>query len=215
MSCTDPGTGSMVGSYELGVLTGTEKRRFEAHLLQCDHCFQELYRAESVASLVREERLAPDEPKGGDRDPAETDKTARAVRPAGRGFRFWAVAAATVVAAAAAFLVFRSLGPPDDTERLRGSEEAAIVVFAPIGTVPAPNELDWKVVPGADAYELRILTPSGELVWEGTTSEPPAQLPDSVREMLRPGETYFWQVEAISKSGERWRSQPTRFSVWR
>jgi hypothetical protein len=89
-----------------------------------------------------------------------------------------------------------------------------MVVLEPIGDVPPPTMLDWKTVPGAVTYELRIQNPSGTLIWEGTVNEPPAVLPQAVREQLEPGRTYFWQVEAHSESGASWTSQPTRFSVW-
>lgn len=204
MACTDPAKGELRGSFELGVLSSEEKQEFEAHLLECDHCFEDLYRSAPVAELVRERKLAP-----------EGEITEEVSRPLGGGIRSWALAVATVVVLVAAFLVFRSLGPPKETERLRGTESGVIVVFAPIGDVPLPTELDWKIVPGAVAYDLRIQTSSGTVVWEGTAKEPPAVLPDAVREELEPGRTYFWEVEAYSEGGTRWSSRPTRFSIWR
>jgi hypothetical protein len=204
MACSEPAKGDLRASFELGVLSPEEKRQFEAHLLECDHCFEDLYRSAPVAELVRDKKLAP-----------EGETTEEVSSPTGRGIRSWALAVATVVVLVAAFLVFQPLGPPEETERLRGTESGAIVVFAPIGDVPLPTELDWKMVPGAVAYDLRIQTSSGIVVWEGTAEEPPAVLPDAVREELEPGRTYFWAVEARSESGTSWSSEPTRFSIWR
>ncbi len=52
-TCHEPEVGDLIGRYEHGLLTGEEKRRFEAHLLECDHCFAELERGAEVASAMR------------------------------------------------------------------------------------------------------------------------------------------------------------------
>ena len=41
----------------------------------------------------------------------------------------------------------------------------------------------------------------------------PAALPGAVQESLEPGETYFWQVEALSPEGTRGKSRLSRFTI--
>ena len=53
MPCTDERTGRLIGSYELGLLSKQERKSFEAHVLKCDHCFQDLYRTAPVVSAMK------------------------------------------------------------------------------------------------------------------------------------------------------------------
>jgi len=41
--CKNPEIGRMIGRYEFDLLTPDEKAQFEAHVLECDACFQELH----------------------------------------------------------------------------------------------------------------------------------------------------------------------------
>ncbi len=43
MKCTNPQIGKGLLLYHFGQLSGEEKKHFEAHLLECDHCCQEAY----------------------------------------------------------------------------------------------------------------------------------------------------------------------------
>jgi len=196
MRCTDEQTGQLIGSYELGLLSEQERKAFEGHVLKCDHCFQDLYRAAPLVSAM----------KPGD----------AASVPADAGHRRWRAWSLMVGTAAAVLLlvyVAGIFGPEEPEERLRGTEQGSVVVYAPIGEVPKPTELDWKIVPPATSYEVTIATPEGEIVWKGTTQAPPLELSQAVREKLEPKETYFWQVEALGEEGRSWSSPQTRFTV--
>ena len=50
--CTNPEIGDMLHAYELNVLTEDETARFEAHLLMCDSCYEELANFEREAALI-------------------------------------------------------------------------------------------------------------------------------------------------------------------
>ncbi len=52
--CTNRAIGVMIGRYEHGRLDETERRSFEAHLLECDYCFAELERGDAAASAMRD-----------------------------------------------------------------------------------------------------------------------------------------------------------------
>ena len=216
MACSEPETAKNVALFELDLLSPEEKQRFESHLIGCDECFQNLYKMAPVASLMRQGKGAPrrevdlSELEAGD----AYEEAPRESRPVPRLRRSWAfLATGAAAAAVAAFFALRVVGPGEEAGRLRGPQNGSIVVFAPVGEVPPPSELQWKVVPGARGYEVRIHTPSGELIWKETVKAPPAALPEPVREALVAGETYFWQVEALTPEGTRETSGPTRFMI--
>ncbi|MFQ5486728.1 MAG: zf-HC2 domain-containing protein [Desulfobacterales bacterium] len=54
MKCIDSRLGEMIWQYQLGKLSADERNRFEAHLLECDCCFQEAYAMHAVVERFRE-----------------------------------------------------------------------------------------------------------------------------------------------------------------
>jgi tetratricopeptide (TPR) repeat protein len=54
MRCTNPAVGKLISLYEFGQLSNEEKKAFENHLLDCDHCFQSLYEMSPVTRLMRQ-----------------------------------------------------------------------------------------------------------------------------------------------------------------
>lgn len=54
MSCTDSNVGELITLYEFGELSEDDRRKFEAHLLSCDYCFQSLYELAPAIARMRE-----------------------------------------------------------------------------------------------------------------------------------------------------------------
>jgi len=54
--CTDQQTGKLLHAYELGALESSEAQRFEAHLLECEHCFEQIEAFEEQAFLLHSGR---------------------------------------------------------------------------------------------------------------------------------------------------------------
>jgi hypothetical protein len=50
--CTDKMTGTLLHSYELGLLSEPERTRFELHLVECKHCLDELQSFETASRLL-------------------------------------------------------------------------------------------------------------------------------------------------------------------
>jgi len=50
--CTDPKTGEFLHAHELNALTEEDTERFETHLLECEHCFEQLKSFEREANLL-------------------------------------------------------------------------------------------------------------------------------------------------------------------
>lgn len=53
--CNDPATGALLAAYEMNVLSGDERDRFETHLLTCEHCLARAEHFRPYASLLRED----------------------------------------------------------------------------------------------------------------------------------------------------------------
>ena len=62
MACSDPETAKNIALFELGLLSSDEeKQRFEAHVVECDECFQSLYKLAPAAGIMRQGKGAPRE----------------------------------------------------------------------------------------------------------------------------------------------------------
>lgn len=216
MTCKDQNIGELIGGYELGLLSEEEKLQFEDHILDCEYCFQNLYRTAPMANMIREGRLAPtgdielvDE--GEEESLPEPPSRSRLVRILQRP---WVLAAAGVsVVLLIAVIVVWFQGPVKEIERLRGHDEISILVVSPVGEVTAISELRWKASKGVQSYEVNIYTETGDLVWEGSVYGSSAILPDSIREKLIPGRTFSWQVEAQTAEGDLLKSQLIQFII--
>lgn len=50
--CNDPDLGALLHAYELNVLSEEDSERFETHLMECEHCFNQLKSFERGAALL-------------------------------------------------------------------------------------------------------------------------------------------------------------------
>ena len=216
MTCKDEDIGKLIGSYELGLLTKDEKQRFEDHLVDCEYCFQSLYRTVPITNMIREKRLAPNE----DIELADAEEKESLPEPPSKSRlvsvfqKPWVLAAASVsVVLLIAVIVVWLQGPGNEVVRLRGHDDVSILVVSPIGEVTAISELRWKAIKGVQSYQISIYAEAGNLVWEGSVQGSTAVLPDSVQEKLIPGRTFGWQVEALTAEGDRLKSQLIQFII--
>lgn len=208
MSCADRGIGELIGGYELGLLSDQEKERFEEHLLECEYCFENLYKTAPIAQLIRERKLAPGQNNCLN---VEGGKLPR------RFFlKKWALAAAGGLALTIVAFVFVWLrAPRQEAVRLRGQDDVSILVLFPVGEVTTVSRLRWKPTAGVDSYEVRICTEAGDLIWEQNVQGTEAVLPDPIKEALVYGRTYLWQVKAKTDKGVALKSQAVRFRLRR
>jgi hypothetical protein len=215
MTCTNQKTGKLIGGYELGLLSKEEKRRFETHLQDCEHCFQSLYQTAPLAILMREGKVAPEgefeltEEEEGEavkKEPSSSTGFGSTLR---RPWIYAAAMALLVITLTAVWL----LGPGKKTERLRGHDEISILVLSPVGEVTAIREFKWKAIAGVGLYEFKLYNETGDLVWEEYVEDSTSILPDSVNKTLIPGRAYAWQVEALTAKGDRLKSQLIQFII--
>jgi len=215
MTCTNQKTGKLIGGYELGLLSKVEKRRFETHLQDCDHCFQSLYQTAPLAILMREGKVAPagefelieeEEGEAVKKEPSSSTGFASILR---RPWIYAATMALLVITLTAVWL----LEPGKKTERLRGHDEISILVLSPVGEVTAIRELRWKAIKRVQSYEVNIYTEVGDLVWKESVDGSSAILPDYVHKKLIPGRSFSWQVEALTDEEKHLKSQLIQFII--
>jgi hypothetical protein len=216
MICKDQDMGELIGGYELGLLSEEERRRFEDHLLDCEYCFQSLYRTAPIANMIREKRLAPNEDielpdEEEEESLPEPPNRSKLIHILRRPWVFAMAGLSTVLLIA--LIVIWVQSPVRETERLRGFDEVSILVISPVGEVTELSELKWKVIAGVESYEVSIYTEAGDLVWKESVQGSIAILPDSIRKALIPGGSYSWQVEAVTDKGEHLKSQWVQFRI--
>lgn len=159
-------------------LLSSERQRVEAHIEGCTACRGELV---ALSRIVQDKTPVRAEPR--------------------RQRRWWIPVAAAV---AATWLLVPRLTTntpgPDESPRTRrtvdGDGRSRIAVVAPADSVIADTHprFTWRAV-SADVYRVYVLTPSGDSVWTGETSDTTIALPDSAP--LQPGRTYLWHVDGI------------------
>lgn len=91
-------------------------------------------------------------------------------------------------------------------------QEAAQLLVPSKGAVIKRSELrfEWKAVPNASSYWIRITTIEGGLVWESRSEQPHAQPPKTVR---LDGKDYFVWVTAYLDDGQALHLDPVQFRV--
>lgn len=109
-------------------------------------------------------------------------------------------------AAAAALLVVLALPEraQDRAPTHRAPTIAALaepVPVAPLGVVASARTLRWTPVIGADRYRVTLYDASSDVLYETTTAQALALLPEAI--ILEPGRSYLWKVEARTGWG-RW-----------
>lgn len=164
-------------------LDTTRRQRVEAHLDSCWACRHE---AAEVARM------------------SETAFAAKGIERRPRRWLPLVLTGALAAGLAGVALVRRSHAPDHTTVTQPVRAPTLSEGRARIGSVsPADNattparavRFTWRAL-AADFYRISVLTESGAPVWTLDTSDTSVTLPTDLS--LRPGEAYFWRVDAIS-----------------
>ncbi|HKF44801.1 MAG TPA: hypothetical protein VKJ00_07815 [Thermoanaerobaculia bacterium] len=175
----------------LGEPPPLEQDRLADHVVSCRRC------SENFQILARTHR-----------------EVSRESRPARSARLRWAAAAAVLVAAVGAALLWRS---SDREEGFRGRAREGPGVTPAEGSNLAgpPDAFAWPPRPGAEGYSVRLFAAGGDRLWEadaGTALR--VELPQAMRSRLKPGEAYFWSVEVRMPTGAE-RLGPFSFTLRR
>lgn len=210
-------------------LIGSERQRVETHLVKCDPCLQQ------VGFLIKQSGGATGPVPTSLMHRAKALRTA-ADSKVFLDWKLASVAA--VIAITIALLVWRKMGPireehpivaataqrpPAPVIRDNSTSDADTAVRSvlpadsqPIVLSPQPDEIvqasdftiRWKPVANSAAYEVRIVTAEGDLVWRKRVHENSANPP---KDAVRPGSKYFVWVRAWLENGKTQQSQAIGF----
>jgi hypothetical protein len=200
-----------LAGYLDGALCDTERAAVEAHLADCGFCLRQLAvlirSAEGtdvpglpVAVLARAERLA--------------------VQPVHRRHaRFQWAAAAVVVLALGLFAnqwlpKGPAIGEPPRQTRYADQQALQPRLIAPDeGSViePLQQVFQWTQVPGSLFYDVRLVSPDGDLLLRERVESTRWLIPDHLR--LEPGQEYFVRIDAYLSDAKYLSSEHRVFSV--
>jgi hypothetical protein len=180
----------LAADYLAGHLSAAQAKRFEAHVIACPTCWQEVERALELRAAFQgsSAQVRPLGPRHGSGGAA----LEHGPRRRWLGARELALAAAALVAGLGlAHWVSLPTSPPPRV--VRGEDSIPLQVHvAAAGRI----EISWPAVADADLYLFRLFTGDGELLLERTLAEPGLVLePDLLA--LPAGEPLFARVEAL------------------
>ena len=225
--CPDEG---QLAAYVDQQLIGAERERVESHIAKCDSCL------EQVGFLTKQSQVVAQPAPLLLLHRAEQLKTA-ASENSPLEWK-WVTVAAAICIVAIGVAVWREARPPiqerpinvataqkqpaqvvpdssnSDTEtavRSLSSNASLPVVLSPQAgaTVHASDFIiRWEPIPNASAYEVRLVTANGDLVWRKRVHENSVNPPHAT---LRPGVKYFVWVRALLPDGKTQQSAAVGF----
>ena len=190
-----------LAAYQDAALHGGERALAETHLAVCDRCLGQLAAVNRAAAVRDAEPGVP----ASLIERAEAMYTSPA-QVAARSRRRWALPlAATAALLLTLGLVLDPLLDPADSPgnpgapqtRLANPELARPRILAPAAdSVVRPSEqvFLWSEVPGTLFYDVRVVSPDGDLLLRERVTRTRWLLPEDLQ--LKPGEEYFVRVDA-------------------
>jgi len=224
-----PGDG-VIAAYLEGVVNAADRNRIESHLADCGYC------RSLVADVVTMQRLDPPALPLGLTQRAIALVAPRARRgrwillPAAAmaGVAFMVIASlmlrsprqlvVPVPSAPAAPLIAKSEPAPTRPPVVDMVRRLTSAVALPSLVFPKPDEVvtrdrlvfNWKAVPRSRYYELHVVTPEGEPVWEAQSQTAFLKVPSNVG--LTDGSYFVW-ISAYLDDGRVQKSSVIRFQV--
>jgi hypothetical protein len=116
--------------------------------------------------------------------------------------------AALIVVLIGLVTVWRRLAPAPESH----GQASVLRLLQPVEleTVDPPVYFAWSRVPDAVEYQIEVLTPAGQLLWQAKGPDTAAALPPS--QEFVPGE-YRWSIVARLTDGELVRGQLRSFTL--
>jgi hypothetical protein len=210
-------------------LIGAERERVESHLTKCDSCLQQ------VGFLVKQSLVSVGDAPSLLVRQAKKLETAAHELPFGWK---WVSVAAALAVIAIGLVVWRGVRPnteehsmivataerplaPAVRDKVQPNADNAIRSFhapdsQPLMLSPQPGAIvhasdfaiRWEPVPNSAAYEVRVVTADGDLVWRKRVHENSVNPP---KQILRPGLKYFVWVRAWLANGKTQQSPAVAF----
>ncbi len=192
-----------IDSYLLNRLSEEKKEIFENHYFNCSSCFEKVEERNSLISVIKS--------KGNEifHDQRRESEEART-----RGSFFeqlfsfftpkqWTMAA---ISACALLIVVFGIAPhiksPTsqfvmDSQAVRGG---SLSLISPVkNTQTVPSEFRWDNL--GEGVEYKIYIYKDNLLWSAPTTRTSISLPEEIKDLLKAGENYSWEVKAFSQEG--------------
>jgi anti-sigma factor RsiW len=215
-------------------LIGAERQRVESHLAKCNTCLQQvgflvrqtnLGKAEAPAWLVQKAAQLPAVPIRNTPVLWKWAPLAAGVAAVALGLTLWLhtqtpeKAPAPLIASApapssVAGVTPPVLVPPDTAVRNATTHFSAPVILSPeSGATVRMSALEfrWEPLASAVAYEVRVVTADGDLVWEKKVRA--TSVAPSPNISLKKGSKYFIWVRAVFLDGKTQQSDPVGFTA--
>ena len=221
----------MLAAYADQQLVGDERHFVEKHLVLCDACLRQvgsLVRTQTQTdertpeALLRSARLIGAKP-----------------RPKSLVWQWVPASAAALVAIVAFAFWFSTQGKTGKAVQSNAPvEQAKSAPAAPLQPTAVPNDVNrgsagltrmilsptagehidsaharfhWSAMPGAQYYEVQVLTEEGNLVWRTREENTSIAMPRNIH--LVPGHTYYLLVHAHSRNARVTDSEPVPFTT--
>jgi len=193
---------NLIDDYLLNRMTEEKKEMFENHYFSCSNCFEKVEERNSLISVIKS--------KGNKifHDMRETEGTRTRSSLFEQLFSFltpkqWTMAA---ISACALLIVFIGVVPnvksptPQfvlDSQSVRGG---SLALISPVkNTQTIPSEFRWDNL--GEGVEYKIYIYKDNLLWSASTTGASISLPEDVKELMKAGENYSWEVKAFSQEG--------------
>lgn len=192
----------LIDDYLLGRLSPIEREGFEEHYFNCSHCFRKLQEKDAIISVIKSQGAvlfkdiyAREQTKS----PSWREKIT-AFLP----YPQVAVAFATAAIVLLAVLGINHLQQPSSPQFILTEDQVrgeSITLISPVIDINSiPTEFRWTSL-GNNVKYYRIYIYNHELLWSHQTEENYVVLPEDVKEKLKAGEKYSWQVKAFADDG--------------
>jgi hypothetical protein len=194
-----------IDDYLLDKMTEEKKGIFEDHYFNCPSCFEKVKERHSLISVIKSKgnKIFHDQIR-------ETGRTREAQSSFfERFFSFLTPKQWTVAAVSACALLVVAIGiipnlksPPSpqfviDSQTVRGG---SLSLFSPVNNIQTiPSEFRWDNL--GEGVEYKIYIYKDNLLWSASTTLDSISLPEEVKDLLKAGEKYSWEVKAFSQEG--------------
>jgi hypothetical protein len=192
-----------IDNYLLNRLSEEKKEIFENHYFNCSNCFEKVEERNSLISVIKS--------KGNEIFHDQRRESAGARTRSSffeQLFSFltpkqWTMA---TISACALLIVVFGIAPnvksPTsqfvmDSQAVRGG---SLALISPVkNTQTVPSEFRWDNL--GEGVEYKIYIYKDNLLWSAPTTRTSISLPEEIKDLLKAGENYSWEVKAFSQEG--------------
>jgi len=191
---------NLIDDYLFNRMTEEKKEMFENHYFSCSNCFERVEERNDLISVIKS--------KGNKifHDMRKTEGSRNSLFE--RLFSFltpkqWTMAAISACSLLIVFIgVVPNLKSPTpqyvlDSHSVRGGSLTLISTVKNTPTIP--SEFRWDNL--GEGVEYKIYIYKDNLLWSTSTTSASILLPEDVKDLMKAGENYSWEVKAFSQEG--------------